>query len=392
LCCKESSAACSSGFKSPAAFEKTFGSCSTSVQEAFDTALFKPEIERLMKDKVAGDTGKQYKEKTKKAFDWSKVAVDVQKLRPNHKTMPRIPSTPDEWRTHARNVFNDPVQRSAGTCEKIKARVKQHFKGVTKWSLLQSGRYGLPSQKAVRGLLAKLAKDGDLLALMGTFRDQAFVQQTDLNPATEGKTSLIQGFQNTDLQPPRTDRAVFPHRDNNGRIDVHHPENRRIMHARRGIRAGWFWIAIDLGLFLAVGVGVEVELSTVFAYHFDIGEWSIHAATGFGAGGGATLGLGLGLSASFGLSFALGMNGQGYASLAGNGFVGLVAEMERQGRRVMGLDGFGVDVGVGNDAWIKLQTSYTMLMEDAYHDPWKLVRCLSRDTTEDDQCEDQTGY
>merc|ERR1712187_526286 len=110
---------------------------------------------------------------------------------------------------------------------------------------------------------------------------------------------------------------------------------------------------------------------------------------GFGPGGGATLGVGIGLATSFGLSFAPGMNGQGYSSLAGNGFVGLVAELEREGRQYMGVDGFGIDVGVGNDAWVKAQTTFTMLVEDAYNDPLKLLRCLSTETTEDDQCEDR---
>jgi hypothetical protein len=145
-------------------------------------------------------------------------------------------------------------------------------------------------------------------------------------------------------------------------------------------------------LFFAAGVGFEITLSIVFAYHFDVMEWSIHLATGFGVGGGATLGVGIGLATSFGLSFAPGMNGQGYSSLVGNGFIGLVAELEREGRQYVGVDGFGIDVGVGNDAWVKAQTGYTMLVEDAYADPWKLVRCLSTETTEDDQCEDRTGY
>jgi len=118
----------------------------------------------------------------------------------------------------------------------------------------------------------------------------------------------------------------------------------------------------------------------------------MHVATGFGPGAGATLGMGLGLAASFGISFAPGMNGQGYTALVGNGFIGVVAELEREGRQVAGVDGLGFDIGIGNDAWVKAQTSFTMLMEDAYANPWKLIRCLSTETTENDQCEDRTGY
>jgi len=191
--------------------------------------------------------------------------------------------------------------------------------------------------------------------------------------------------------------------DPQGRIDVirsissrslvlSRSESQRSINAQSGIRATWFWIAIDLGIFIAAFAGIEIELSTIFAYHFDFDEWSIHAATGLGAGGGATLGVGVGLSVCFGVSFALGMNGQGYAGLLGDGFKGIVGELERDSFQAVGLDGFGIDIGIGNDAWSKVQTSFTMLMEDAYHDPWKLVRCLSLNTTQDDGCEDMTGY
>merc|ERR1711904_283395 len=119
------------------------------------------------------------------SFGWRKVKVESQKLRRNHQTQPLIPTTRDQWTKHALNVFQDPVLKSAQTCEEIKAILRGHFKGVTKGSLLYHGRYGLPSSKALNGLLAKLAKDGKLLMLMDTFRDQATVKQSELNPGKQ---------------------------------------------------------------------------------------------------------------------------------------------------------------------------------------------------------------
>merc|ERR1719356_2264471 len=160
---------------------------------------------------MANGVGKQVQKA--KTFDWSKVKMESQKLRPNHKTQPLIPATREQWTKHAFNAFQDPVLRSAATCEEIKAIIKVHFQGVTKGSLLYHGRYGLPSRKALNGLLTKLAKDGELLMLMEKFRDQATVQRSELHPGKQrnnaakvkrgltfqDKPSFIQAVQSSEL-------------------------------------------------------------------------------------------------------------------------------------------------------------------------------------------------